>query len=112
MTEDTKHHSPLEKAKAGLKASPLIRRMRRGWRRIYGPFGRASARLLDYLAATDQRRRRTAFALAIAINLIVLTLLSTFARVRIWIPNAPSDTIQVTLVETLPFDLPLRDPAI
>ncbi|GJL92090.1 MAG: hypothetical protein DHS20C04_17490 [Hyphococcus sp.] len=39
----------------------------------------------------------------------MLTLLSTFARVRIWIPNAPSDTIQVTLVETLPFDLPLRD---
>ncbi len=82
------------------------------WRRAYGPWGRVSARFLDYLAENDARRGRAALVMALSINLVVLTLMSTFARVRIWAPNAPSDTIMVTLVETLPLDLPLRDPAI
>lgn len=107
MTEETK--PPIAPEKAKLPQSIKFAKLRRHWRRFYRPFGRSSSRLLDYLAATEPRKRRTSFALAIAINLIVLTLLSTFARVRIWIPNAPSDTIQVTLVEPLPFDLPLRD---
>ncbi len=110
MSEETKTISAPDKVRAALAKSSLLRLFRKRWRRLYGPFSRASARLLDYLSATDVRRGRTSLAMAIAINLIVLTLLSTFARVRIWIPNAPSDTIQVTLVETLPFDLPLRDP--
>ncbi len=113
MTEDTNALAAPEKAKtAPAEEGRLARRLaplRNRWRRLYGPFGRSSRRLLDYLAATDQRRRRASLALAIALNLILLTLLATFARVRIWIPNAPSDTIQVTLVETLPYDLPLRD---
>ncbi len=79
-------------------------------RRLYGPWARSSGRLLDWISANDGRRRRTSVILAISINLIVLTLMSTFARVRIWIPNAPSDTIQITLVEPLPFDISLRDP--
>ncbi len=69
--------------------------------------------MLDRLAANERRRRVSALAIAISINLIVLTLLSVFARVRIWIPNAPSATINVTLVEIPRLELPeLRDPAL
>lgn len=94
------------RARLARRFAPAIRL----WRRVYGPFGRRSAQFLDYLAEDDARRGRAALTLALSINLVVLTLMSTFARVRIWIPNAPSDTIQVTLVESLPLELPLRDP--
>ncbi|MEZ5894134.1 MAG: hypothetical protein R3C58_13455 [Parvularculaceae bacterium] len=120
MTEtETTTPAPGKKARDSHAEPSLLRRVFRAkafagvlalWRRVYGPIERPSARFLDWLGADDRRRGRASLALAIAINLIVLTLMSTFARVQIWIPNAPSDTIQLTLVEPLPFDLPLRDP--
>lgn len=110
MTEETEVLSAPEKARAASTLPRWLRRLRSTWRRNYRPFGRFSARFLDFLSASDVRQRRASVVLAIAVNLTLLTLLSTFARVRIWIPNAPSDTIQVTLVEPLPFDLALRDP--
>ena len=56
--------------------------MRRDWRRITRPFDRASGRVLDRIAAGERRRKLTAFGAALFINIVVLTLLSTFAKVR------------------------------
>ena len=112
MSESGEKPAAPERAKPAPMNKGPLQALRRFWRRVYGPFGRASARLIDYIGSDERRQRTASIVLAIAINLIVLTLLSTFARVRIWIPNAPRDTIQVTLVEPLPFDLPLRDPVI
>ncbi|GEM_PF-1296318 len=110
--------------KRARKARVLLRRYSRAvrrwlrpliaaWLKFYGPFDRSSARFLDSIAAVDRRRRIAAIAVALSINVIVLTLVSVFARVRIWIPNAPSDMLQVTLVEMAPFETPeLRDPEI
>lgn len=91
---------------------PYLRRAKRTWGKLYGPWGRASAKFLDHLASDDRRRRIAAALLAFSLNLILLTVMSVFAKVRIWIPNAPSDTINITLVEMLPRDLELRDPEI
>ena len=103
---------PEESRLAGVMKAPGIVQARGVFKRIFGPWSRTSARIINYLSANERRQGRTALVLALSINLIVLTLMSTFARVRIWIPNAPSDTIQITLVEPLPMDLPLRDPVI
>lgn len=116
MTETDDKTPPAEPGKTPPAARPpsgVLRRLRRAWAKAYGPVDRASARFLDAVAAQDRRRRVTALAVALWINVIVLTLMSTFARVRIWIPNAPSDTINVTLVELPRLELPdLRDPEI
>ena len=64
------------------------------------------------IAADDRRRWRASLALAIAINAVLLTALGVFGRVRIFVPNAPSDSISVVFVD-LPEDpiFPeLRDP--
>ena len=63
-------------------------------------------------AIDDRHRWRKSFAAALAINIAVLTALGVFGRVRIWVPNAPSDSISVVFVD-LPEDpiFPeLRDP--
>ncbi len=102
-----------QKAHAGPAPLRGFASVRRLWRRIYGPFDRASARILDTLAANDRRRKTSALVIAISINLIVLTALSVFGRVRIWVPNAPGAAISITLVEIPRLDLPeLRDPEI
>jgi len=109
MTGETDQEKA-ENKPASPRGGLALRRARYWARKAYRPWGRISARFLDYLAAKERRQNVASIVLAVAINIMVLTLLSTFARVRIFIPNAPSDTIQLTLVEPLPFDLPLRDP--
>lgn len=69
------------------------------------------ASLTDHLSATTRRRARTALTLAVALNAVVLTLLSFYGVVRIWIPGAPGETHVVMLdLPTQPLPLPdLRD---
>ncbi|MEL7488412.1 MAG: hypothetical protein AAGJ87_14495, partial [Pseudomonadota bacterium] len=66
----------------------------------------------EIFTAEDRRRQRAAFALALAINAALMLALGVFGRVRIFVPNAPSDSISVVFVD-LPEDpiFPeLRDP--
>ena len=116
MTNNDKNSSgkAAGNSKTGLSgALAALQAVRRAWWKLYGPFDQFSARLLDSLAVTDRKRRISALAIAIAVNIILLTPMSTFARVRIRIPNAPSDTLNVTMVELPRLDLPdLRDPQI
>lgn len=107
--QDKKHkrrYAQSMKARMG----SLLWRVRAAWGKLYGPWERTSARFLDSVAQNDQRRRVSALVMAVCINVIVLTAMSVFARVRIWIPNAPSGTINVTLVEVSQPEMPLRDP--
>ena len=78
---------------------------RRASRSITGirGFSAASARLLDYLAVEEKRRRRTAVALSVALNVIVLGLLAVYGTFRIWIPSTPGDSGTIIMV-----DLPLQ----
>jgi hypothetical protein len=114
MTQTSHNKRKVTEKKSALKAvRRRLRGARRVWRRLYGPFDRASAQFLDHIAVDDRRRRTTAIFIAIAINLFVLTMLAVFGRVTILFPNAPTGTISVTLVEMQLQDLPeLRDPAI
>lgn len=89
----------------GAAAPGFVRMTVRNW-------GARSARLLDYLAVENRRRRRSAIALAIAVNIILFTALAVFGKFRIWIPSTPGDTMSIVMVE-LPQPFPeLRDPEI
>lgn len=86
------------RARARQRRARALRSARGGWRGAIDGFGAASARMLDGLAANDGRRRIAAILAAFAINLSVLTVLAVFGKVRIWLPNAPRQTISVVLV--------------
>lgn len=102
------------RARARQERAQALRAARGGWRSPMGRLGAASARFLDRLAANDRRRQLAAVLLAFAINFSVLTLLAVFGKVRIWLPNAPRDTISVVMVDLPqePLVPELRDPEI
>jgi len=103
---------PQNKQKAVVKISALSR-VKRTWGRVYGPFDRASARLLDKVTENPRRRRIASISLAIAINVIVITMLAVFGRVQIPASVFPTGSISIILVEMQTPELPeLRDPEI
>jgi outer membrane biosynthesis protein TonB len=78
-------------------------------RKALAAFEGRSARFLDWLSVDAERRRRASVVLAIALNLILMTTLAVYGTVKIWIPSAPGESMQVVMIDLAP--LPeLRDP--
>lgn len=106
--------SPPRRAQKKAKRS----RKRRNGRAIRTPrwfrrFGDAVATTSDRLAANDRRRMLAAVAGALLVNGVLFLFMAVFARVTIFIPYAPTDTLNVTLVELDQPAVPdLRDPEI
>ncbi len=102
------------RARERQKRARDLRAAKGGWRGAIGGFGAASTRFFDRLAANDRRRKSAAILLAIVINFSVLTSLAVFGRVRLWHPDAPRNTISITLVDmpSAPLIPELRDPEI
>ena len=83
-------------------------------RSSFAAFRKDAVRRIDRIAANENRRLAASLLLAFAINAAVLTALAVFGRVRIWVPNAPADSINIVFVEDTPQPIfpELRDPEI
>lgn len=91
------------RARSRLRAGAALRRTLDG-------YGAASARFLDYLAVNDVRRRRTSLALAVALNIVVLSLMAAYGRIRIWIPSTPGESAISVVMVDLPTETVLPEP--
>lgn len=75
---------------------------------------RWQVRLIERLAANPIRRRRSAIAGAVLLNMAMISVLAVYGRVRIYVPNKPAESISIVFVD-LPASPPLvdlRDPEI
>lgn len=66
------------------------------------------ADLLDHIAASTRRRLRASVGLAVALNIVLLTLVGLYGAVRIWIPESPGDSRIIMLNQQTPA-LPLPE---
>ncbi len=97
---------------------PRVRRFhikpsRRYWK-LSRSVDRRWAQLIEWLAATPIRRRRSSITAAVLLNIAMLAVLAVYGRVRIYVPNKPAESISIVYVD-LPADVPvvdLRDPEI
>ncbi len=94
----------IDEAKGLEPARPRI--LRRTRRR----FSRRSAEFLEYLAVDPERRKRTSIVLAVAVNIMLYTALAVFGRFKIWIPDAPGESMTVVMVD-LPTETVLPEPS-
>lgn len=117
-TIDAPEHSVAASRGDRLPYPPRTRRFRikipKPVRKLSRSIERSEARLIERLAATPTRRRRSAVAAALVLNIAMLAVLAVYGRVRIYVPNKPADSISVVFVD-LPVNPPvidLRDPEI
>lgn len=97
---------------------PRIRRLYvrapKRWRRSLRTADRRIAKTVERIAETPRRRNRASLAGAIILNLLMLTVLAVYGRVRIYVPNKPAESMSIVYVD-LPANVPvvdLRDPEI
>ncbi len=77
-------------------------------------FGRFFVDIIETLAVNDRRRRFSALTMALMLNLVLLSSMALFGRFRIFIPNAPPSSINISLVSEAadPIYTQLRNPDI
>ncbi|MBY0422353.1 MAG: hypothetical protein K2Q06_08625, partial [Parvularculaceae bacterium] len=77
--------------------------------KAFGPARHRLASLLDHIAASARRRIRASIGLAVALNIVLLTLVGLYGAVRIWIPETPGDSRIVMLNQPTAPLLPLPE---
>ena len=75
---------------------------------------RAETAVLERFASTERKRHFSAMTLAILLNFALLSSMALFGKFRIFIPNAPPSTVNISLVSQAadPIYPTLRDPSV
>lgn len=97
-----------------LLISILPRPARKTIRRYERRLERFKSRIIERIADTDRKRHSSAMVMAGILNAILLSSMALFGTFRIFIPNAPPSTINISLVSQAaePIYTQLRDPAV